>query len=76
MLPLADVMDPMAFGGKAVALGSAIRAGLPVPDGVALSVDTVEAVVREDPDDIPALHRVCATGGPRAVRSSAVGDDY
>jgi pyruvate, water dikinase len=75
MLPLADVTDPMAFGGKAVALGSAIRAGLPVPDGVALSVDTVEAVVRADPDDVPALHRVCAAGGPRAVRSSAVGED-
>jgi pyruvate, water dikinase len=75
MLPLADVTDLMAFGGKAVALGSAIRAGLPVPDGVALSVDTVEAVVRADPDDVPALHRVCAAGGPRAVRSSAVGED-
>jgi len=75
MLPLADVTDPMAFGGKAAALGSAIRAGLPVPDGVALSVDTVEAVVRADPDDVPALHRVCAAGGPRAVRSSAVGED-
>jgi pyruvate,water dikinase len=75
ILPLADVTDPMAFGGKAVALGSAIRAGLPVPDGVALSVDTVEAVVRADPDDVPALHRVCAAGGPRAVRSSAVGED-
>jgi pyruvate, water dikinase len=75
MLPLADVTDPMAFGGKAAALGSAIRAGLPVPNGVALSVDTVEAVVRADSDDVPALHSVCAGGGPRAVRSSAVGED-
>ena len=75
MLPLADVTDPGAFGGKAVALGSAIRAGLPVPDGVALSVDTVEAVVRADPDVVPALQGVCAAGGPRAVRSSAVGED-
>jgi pyruvate, water dikinase len=75
MLPLADVTDPMAFGGKAAALGSAIRAGLPVPNGVALSVDTVEAVVRADPDDVPALHSVCTGGGPRAVRSSAVGED-
>ncbi|HSU12445.1 MAG TPA: PEP/pyruvate-binding domain-containing protein [Pseudonocardia sp.] len=75
MLPLADVTDPVAFGGKAAALGSAIRAGLPVPNGVALSVDSVEAVVRADPDDVPALHSVCAGGGPRAVRSSAVGED-
>ena len=75
ILPLDDVTDPMAFGGKAVALGAAIRAGLPVPGGVALSVDTVEAVVRADPDVVPALHRICAAGGPRAVRSSAVGED-
>jgi pyruvate,water dikinase len=75
MPPLVDVADPATFGGKAVALGMAIRAGLPVPAGVALSVKTVEAVVRADPDVVPALHGVCADGGPRAVRSSAVGED-
>jgi pyruvate,water dikinase len=75
MVPLADATDRMAFGGKAVALGTAARAGLPVPAGVALSVDAVDAVVRADPDVVPALHRLCASGGPRAVRSSAVKED-
>jgi pyruvate, water dikinase len=75
MLPLADAADPAAFGGKAVALGAAVRAGLPVPTGVALSVDVVEAVVRADPHVVAALHGVCEDGGPRAVRSSAIGED-
>ncbi len=75
MVPLADAEDLQAFGGKAVALATAARAGLPVPSGVALSVDVVEAVVRADPDVLPTLHRVCAGGVPHAVRSSAVGED-
>ena len=75
MIPLAEAADPLVFGRKAVALGAAARAGLPVPGGVALSVDAVEAVVRADPEMVTALHRVCADGGPRAVRSSAVRED-
>ena len=75
MVPLADATDLQAFGGKAVALATAVRAGLPVPSGVALSVDAVEAVVRADPDVLPALHRICGGGVPHAVRSSAVGED-
>jgi pyruvate,water dikinase len=75
LTPLDRVTDPAEFGGKAVALGAAARAGLPVPAGFALSVDTVEAVVRADPDVLPALHAACTGGGPRAVRSSAVGED-
>ncbi len=75
LTPLIRATDPAAFGGKAVALGVAARAGLPVPAGFALSVDVVEAVVRADPDVLPALSAACAGGGPRAVRSSAVGED-
>lgn len=75
IVPLAEAADPSVFGGKAVALGTAARAGLPVPAGVALSVDAVEAVVRADPDVVRALHRVCGNGRPRAVRSSAVKED-
>jgi pyruvate,water dikinase len=75
LTPLTRATDPAAFGGKAVALGVAARAGLPVPAGFALSVDVVEAVVRADPDVLPALHAACTGGGPRAVRSSAVGED-
>jgi pyruvate,water dikinase len=64
-------------GGKAVALGHAVRAGLPVPHGVALSVAFVEAVVAGQADAhgrLTALHRELG-GGPVAVRSSAVGED-
>jgi pyruvate,water dikinase len=75
LTPLVEATDPAAFGGKAVALGAAARAGLPVPAGFALSVDAVEAVVRGDPDALAALYAACACGGPRAVRSSAVGED-
>jgi pyruvate, water dikinase len=75
LTPLTEATDPEVFGGKAVALGVAARAGLPVPPGVALSVDAVEAVVRGDPDTVAAVGAVCADGGARAVRSSAVGED-
>lgn len=75
MIPLAEAVDPVAFGGKAVALGTAARAGLPVPPGIALSVDAVEAVVRADPDVVSALRRVWGIGVSRAVRSSAVRED-
>ncbi|GAA4694397.1 hypothetical protein GCM10023215_35000 [Pseudonocardia yuanmonensis] len=75
MTPLAEATDQAEFGGKAMALGVAVRAGLPVPAGFALSVDAVEAVVREEPDVLAALRAACADGGARAVRSSAVGED-
>jgi pyruvate,water dikinase len=75
MVPLAEAADRRAFGGKAVALGMAARAGLPVPPGVALSVEIVEAVVRADRDVVRTLDMLCADGCPRAVRSSAVGED-
>jgi pyruvate,water dikinase len=75
IVSLVDATDRTAFGGKAVALGTAARAGLPVPAGVALSVDAVEAVVRADPEVVAALHGICASGVTRAVRSSAVKED-
>jgi pyruvate,water dikinase len=75
LTPLVEATDTSAFGGKAVSLGVAVRAGLPVPSGFALSVDAVDAVVRADPAVVRALQAACAGGGPRAVRSSAVGED-
>jgi pyruvate, water dikinase len=75
VIPLSEATDPAVFGGKAVALGAAARAGLPVPAGFALSVDVVESVVRGRDGVLGALRAVCAGGGPRAVRSSAVGED-
>lgn len=62
--------DPSIYGGKAVQLGTALRAGLPVPDGVALGWADVDAVVagHASLDDV-ALPSLCS------VRSSAVDED-
>ena len=76
VVPLAEASDTSVFGSKAVGLGDAIRDGLPVPPGVALSGPVVEAVASEDGD---AIARVAAAirdlRAPLAVRSSAVDED-
>ena len=75
-VPLAEACDERAFGGKAVQLGVAIRAGLPVPDGVALAADLVAAVARGDRAARATLDDVGdRLAGPLAVRSSAIGED-
>jgi pyruvate,water dikinase len=76
-VPLHDATEHEQHGGKAVALGHALRAGLPVPGGVALSVAFVEAVVTGQADAHGRLHALYAElgGCPVAVRSSAVGED-
>ena len=71
-----DARDSSVFGSKAVGLGEAARAGLPVPPGVALSGTVVEAVASGDKaaiDDVKAL--VGPIGRPLAVRSSAADED-
>lgn len=74
--PLADAGDRRRFGGKSAALSQALRAGLPVPEGVALEVALVEAIVAGDPAARGALPEVRARlTGLLAVRSSAVGED-
>ena len=73
---LADVHDESLFGSKAVGLGEATRAGLPLPPGVALSGAVVEAVASGDEgaiEQVGALVR--SLTGPLAVRSSAVDED-
>jgi pyruvate,water dikinase len=73
---LEDARDSTVFGSKAVGLGEATRAGLPVPSGVALSGPVVEAVASGDKrviEDVKALVR--PLGGPLAVRSSAADED-
>jgi pyruvate,water dikinase len=73
---LEEAREESLFGAKAVGLGDAARAGLPVPPGVALAGDTTEAVASGDAE---ALDRVLeATRDlvfPLAVRSSAVDED-
>jgi pyruvate,water dikinase len=75
-VPLDKALDASQFGSKAVGLGQAIRDGLPVPPGVALSGDIVEAVAAGEQ---PALRQVAKLvaplGGPLAVRSSAIDED-
>jgi len=62
--------DPSIYGGKAVQLGTALRAGIPVPDGVAVGWPDVDAVVagRASLNDV-------ALPSPCSVRSSAVDED-
>ncbi len=75
-IPLAEASDDSLFGSKAVGLGDAARGGLPLPSGVALSGDIVEAVASGDEN---AIEEVIASVGPLAVplavRSSAVDED-
>jgi len=74
--PLADALDASEFGGKAASLARSLRAGLPVPPGIALGTMHVEAVWRGDEDALKHLRIGFADlAGPCAVRSSAVGED-
>jgi pyruvate,water dikinase len=76
VVPLENAREVAYFGSKAVGLGQAIRDGLPVPPGVALSGAIVEAVAAGERH---AIHEVATwvkpLGGPLAVRSSAVDED-
>ena len=67
---LIDAADPSIYGGKAVQLGTALRAGLPVPDGIALGWPDVDAVAagHASLDDV-------VLPNPCSVRSSAVDED-
>jgi len=75
-IQLSKALDTRTFGGKAVQLGAAIRAGLPVPDGYCLDAELVAAVVQKEKSALGQVEMVCARlKGPLAVRSSAVGED-
>lgn len=76
MTPLGEATERARFGGKAVQLGAALRAWLPVPAGFALHADLAEAIAAGKPDALATLADVRARlRGPLAVRSSAVGED-
>ena len=73
---LARADDAQLYGGKAAQLAAARRAGLPVPDGLALGHDFVDAVARAEAIALATLASHCAAlSGPLAVRSSAIGED-
>lgn len=73
---LQEARDTGCFGGKSVSLGHAIRCGLPVPGGFALSADLVESLAQQAADTIDLLKsHIPEINAPMAVRSSAVGED-
>jgi pyruvate,water dikinase len=73
---LAEGVEESAYGGKAAQLAAAIRAGLPVPGGLALPAGFVDAVAADQPYAIRKLKEICVSlSGPVAIRSSAVGED-
>ena len=76
MIALREAFDVAVFGGKAVQLGEALRAGLPVPDGFALAARWVDRLVSGDGDALEDLRGLLPQlRQPVAVRSSAVGED-
>lgn len=76
VVPLEKALDPALYGSKAVGLGQAIRDGLPVPPGYALSGAIVEAVAAAEERALKdVLKAVKALAGPLAVRSSAADED-
>jgi pyruvate, water dikinase len=73
---LVEAADEAAFGGKAISLGAALRAGLPVPPGVVAGAALVERVAAGDAAAIEAIvSSVHVPEGRLAVRSSAIGED-
>ncbi len=76
LVPLPAAEDTALFGSKAVGLGHALREGIPVPPGVALSGAVVDAVAGRDEDSIRRVaESVSDLHGALAVRSSAVDED-
>lgn len=76
VVALREAADRETFGGKAVELGAALRAGLPVPDGVAISVELTAALANGSIEARERIHGLHARfRGAVAARSSAVGED-
>ncbi len=77
MIPLSAEVSAASHGGKAAQLSVARRAGLPVPDGFALSVQWVEDLVSGASSATELCeHLLSSLGGrPVAVRSSAADED-
>ena len=76
VVSLEKARDVALFGSKAVCLGQAVRAGIPLPPGVALAGEVVEAVASGHERAIKKVAKcVRPLRGPLAVRSSAVDED-
>jgi hypothetical protein len=76
VVELPAALDESRFGAKATGLGSAARAGLPIPPGIALSGSFVDAVAAGQEQAIDQLVMAARPlVGPLAVRSSAADED-
>ena len=76
MVALIGADEESVYGAKAVGLGQALRAGLPVPPGIALSGSEVGAIASGDADVTAALRDALrSVPTPLAVRSSCVDED-
>jgi hypothetical protein len=76
IVPLVEADTEELYGAKAVGLGDALRAGLPVPPGVALPGPEVDSIASGEVGTTTALlEAVRGLPTPLAVRSSAVGED-
>jgi len=76
VVPLDEAVEEKLFGAKAVGLGDAARAGLPVPPGVAISGELTDALATGDEAAIElVMEATRSLPGPLAVRSSVVDED-
>jgi pyruvate,water dikinase len=76
VVPFAKARETSLYGSKAVGLGEAVRQGINVPPGVALSGDLVDAVASGDEEAVARVEEAIADlKPPFAVRSSAVDED-
>jgi phosphoenolpyruvate synthase/pyruvate phosphate dikinase len=76
VVPLAKARETSLYGSKAVGLSNAACQGLPVPPGIALSGDLVDAIASGDEKAIEKLAKAIAgLPPPFAIRSSAVDED-
>jgi len=73
---LVEAREESLYGAKAVGLGDAARADLPIPPGIALSGELVDAIVEGDADALENVMRLVRDlPTPLAVRSSAADED-
>jgi pyruvate,water dikinase len=76
VVPFAKARETSLYGSKAVGLGEAVRKGITVPPGFALSGDLVDAVASGDEEAVAEVEEAVADlKPPFAVRSSAVDED-
>ena len=76
IVALRDAGAVGTYGGKASSLARAIGAGLPAPDGFALSWELVDRIAANDAEAIDDVTRAFREfGAAVAARSSAIGED-